>query len=125
MKQKERDKLLEKEPFFTSNIPISIWKDDKNDKFYPVCVMPRKEACFTGEVFKTEEEFQEYCDMAIATYENAVELFKLLKEKKINYIYMFNSPKKYLKENQDEFQQMVSEKLEQIEEKKNENSGNR
>jgi len=121
MKQKERDKLLQKEIFFTSNIPISMWKEEsgKNKgKFCPVCVMPRKEACFKGVPFETEAEFQEYCDMAIATYENAVELFKLLKEGKINHIYMFNSPKEYLKENQDELQKLVSEKIEKIEEEK-------
>ncbi len=118
MKQKERDRLLDKEHLFTSNIPISMWKVDggKNKgKYYPVCVMPRKEACFTGEPFETEKEFKEYCNMAIATYENAIELFKLLKEGKIDHIYMFDSPKKYLKENQDEFQKIVSEKLEKIE----------
>lgn len=118
MKQKERDKLLKEDPFFTLNLPISIWKNEEGKnkgKYYPVCVMPRKERCFTGEPFETEKEFKEYCDMAIATYENAVELFKLLKEGKIDYIYMFDSPKEYLKKNQDEFQKIISEKLEKIE----------
>ena len=98
MKQTERDEILGKEPFFTSNIPISMWKND-NGKVYPVIVMPRKEACYncSDEPFETDEEVKKYCDRAIATYENAIELFKLFKEGKIDHIYMFDSPEEYLK----------------------------
>lgn len=99
MEQEERDKILNKEgnEFATSNIPISMWQNDKG-KFYPVIAMPRKESCCNceDEPFETEKEFKEYCDRAIAIYENAVELFKLLKEHKIDHIYYFDSPKKYL-----------------------------
>jgi hypothetical protein len=99
MEQKERDKLLEEEPFFTANIPISMWKRDSDGKFYPVIAMPRKETCYNcfDEPLETEEDFQKYCDRAIAVYENAVKLFKLLKEHKIDHIYYFDSPEKYLK----------------------------
>lgn len=98
MNQEERDKLLEKNPLFTLNIPISMWKD-KEGKAYPVIAMPRKETCFNcyEEPFETEEKMKEYCDMAIATYENAIELFKLFKEGKIDHIYLFDSPEEYLK----------------------------
>jgi len=99
MKQKERDKLLEEDGFFTANIPISMWKNEKG-KYYPIIAMPRKESCYNcyDEPIETEEEFQKYCDKAIAAYENAVELFKLLKKHKIDHIYFFNSPEKYLKD---------------------------
>ena len=80
------------------NLPISVWKDKETGKFHPVRVMPRKEACFTGEDIETEKEFQELCDKTIAAYENAVELFKLLKQHKIDYVYYFDSPEKYLED---------------------------
>lgn len=101
MKQQERDIILNKEgnEFATLNVPISMFKNKKG-KFYSVIAMPRKEACYNceDEPFGTEEEFQDYCDVAIALYENAVELFKLLKEHKIDHIYLFDSPKKYLEQ---------------------------
>jgi|GEM_PF-6760318 len=103
MEQQERDKILKEEPFATANIPISMWQNDAK-KFYPVIAMPRKETCYNcaDEPFETEEEFQKYCDRAIAIYENAVELFKLLKEHKIDHIYYFDSPLKYLKDVEEE-----------------------
>ena len=99
MEQIERDAILDKEPFFTSNIPISMWRRDKDNKAYPVIVMPRKEACYNceAEPFETELETIEYCKKAIAAYENAIELFKLFMNGKIDHIYMFDSPKVYLK----------------------------
>jgi hypothetical protein len=99
MEQQERDRILKEEPFATSNIPISMFQNDEG-KFFPVIAMPRKETCYScsDEPLETEEEFQKYCERAIAIYENAVELFKLLKEHKINHIYYFDSPTEYLKE---------------------------
>ena len=100
MKQSERNKILKKDPFVVMNLPISIFKDeDKDKKFSVTYVMPRKETCFIEEEeFKTEEDFKSFCDKAIAAYENAVKLFKLLKERKIEHIYYFDSPEGYLKE---------------------------
>jgi hypothetical protein len=103
MIQEERDKILAEEPFATSNIPISMWQNDEG-KFYPLIAMPRKETCYScsDEPFETEEEFQKYCNQAIAIYENAVDLFKLLKEHKIDHIYYFDSPLEYLKKAEEE-----------------------
>ncbi len=99
MSQKERDELLDGEDasLFTGNIPISMWRND-DGKAYPIIVMPRKETCWNccDEPFETEEEVKKYCDRAIAAYTNAIELFQLFKEGKIDHIYYFDSPEKYL-----------------------------
>lgn len=97
MNQEERDALLSKDLLFTANLPICIWLNDAG-KFYATCVMPRKETCFDTDPFETDEELEAYCDLAIAAYENAVELFKLLKQRRIDHIYYFDSPATYLQD---------------------------
>ena len=100
MNQEERDKILDTEPLFSSNIPISMWRRETDNKAYSVIAMPRKETCYScyDEPFETEEEMKKYCNRAIALYENAVELFKLFKEGKIDHIYHFEKPQKYIED---------------------------
>ena len=100
MNQEQRDKLLDKDnTMFTLNIPISMWKTN-DGRAYPIIVMPRKEICYNcqDEPFATDKEMKEYCNKAIAAYENAVELFKLFRDGKIDHIYCFDSPEGYLKD---------------------------
>ena len=98
MNQEERDKILEEDDEILWNLPISMWRDDDN-LAYPVVVMPRKEQCYNCSDEPMEEsEVAKYCDQAIAAYGNAIELFRLFKEGKINRIYMFSAPQKYLEE---------------------------
>lgn len=95
--QDERDAILARHDFFTLNLPISIFRD-KDGKPYSICVSPRKEQVYNNcdEPFKDDKEFKDYCDAAIAAYENAVILFRMLRDKQIDSIYQFDSPRNYL-----------------------------
>ena len=112
MNQKQRDKKLYDEPFATLNLPISIFRRDGDNKPYSVIVSPRKEEVWNN--YKepmTEEELKEYCDIAIALYGNAVELFQLLKEGKIDHIYTFKSPEKAIEEKKNDDKEKALRKL--------------